>query len=356
MVNPLDMEVSMRKINTILITLLLISTVVVTNTFAQKRPRLVIELPRWSGYDISIHPEGKIVASASLANVVHTFNIETGKLIAEIEGHEQGVESIAYSPRGNILVSGDQNGFNIIWDTETNEQVKKLAKHSWVIKDIEFTRGANILATGDWGWGWGQTLRLWNPDTGELIHGMEAGKVDDVSFSFDGAVIASGVLDTGLVQLWDTATGALLQTFDTEMPHVLAVAFIGTERRLVIGGTDGMQLWDAEEGIRLKTFQLIGRDKEIRTIAVNPDQRLLASGGNDSMVHLWDLKTMKVVDTLELHFGRMHTVAFSSDGLTLATAASDSLLGIWDIEPLGPVVQFSVNPKDKISLLWGNLK
>ncbi|MYF99652.1 WD40 repeat domain-containing protein, partial [Candidatus Poribacteria bacterium] len=349
----LDMEVSMRKLNTSLI-ILLISAAVVLNTFAKTEPRLVIDLPRWSGYDIALHPDGKIVASASLADIIHTFNIETGEMITELEGHEKGVESVAYSPKGNILVSGDQSGFNKIWDVETNEIIKELDKHAWVIKDIEFSRDGSILATGDWGWG--QTLRLWNPETGKLLHGIQAGKVDDISFSFDGKVIASGVLDTGLVQLWDTETGELLQTLETEMEHVFAVAFFGAERMLVVGGTGGMQTWDGETGERVKTFNLPGNDKEIRTVAVNPDQKMLASGGNDSMVHLWDLKTLKVVDTLDLHFGRMHTVTFSSDGLTLATSANDSLLGIWDIEPLGPIILFSVNPKDKTTVLWGHLK
>lgn len=343
----------MRKLNLSLI-ILLISAVLVPTTFAKKEPRLIIELPRWSGYDIALHPDGEIIASASLSNLVNIFNIETGIGIANLEGHEKGVESVCYSPKGNILVSGDQNGFNIIWDTKTNKKIRTLDKHIWVIKDIEFTRDGSILATGDWGWD--HTLRLWNPDTGDLLHGIEAGKVDDISFSFDGKVIASGVLDTGLVQLWDTETGELVQKLETKMDHVLAVAFFGAERMLVVGGTGGLQIWDGETGERVNTFELPGDDKEIRTVAVNPDQKLLASGGNDTMVRLWDLKTLKEIDTLELHFGRSHTVTFSTDGRTLASAANDSLLGIWDIEPLGPVVQFSVSPKDKVSVLWGDLK
>ncbi len=344
----------MRKVNTLLITLLLISAVVVMNTYAQNKPRLVIELPRWSGYDIAIHPDGEIIASASLDKIVHTFNLENGEAIEVLRGHEKGVESVAYSPKGNILVSGDQDGFNIIWDATSNKQIKILDRHKWVIKDIEFSRNGKILATGDWGWG--QTLRLWDPDTGELLHGMQAEQVDDISFSFDGSVVATGALVTGLVQLWDTETGELLHTLETQMEHVLAVSFFGVERMLVVGGTGGMQIWNGETGEHVETINDFADNREIRTVAINPDRRLLASGGGDAMVRLWDLETFEELDTLELHFGRLHTVTFSADGLTLATSANDTKLGIWDIEPLGPNILLSVNPQNKASVLWGAIK
>ncbi len=343
----------MRRIKVFFTILLLGSTIVIPNTFAQDEPRTVINVPQWSGYDISIHPDRKIIASASLLKVIHLFDIETAEEIKVLAGHEKGVETVGYSPKGNILVSGDQSGFNFIWDTKTNLHIKTLDKHTSAIKDIVFTRDGKILATGSWGWG--ETLRLWNPETGELLHGMESGVVDDVAFSFDESVVASGSLHTGLIHIWDTDTGDLLHELETGMEHVLALEFWGKERMLVCGGTDGLQLWDAEKGVRINTFLKIGGDNEVRTIAINPDRRLLASGRNDGLVHLWDLKTLKIVETIDWHFSRLNTVAFSTDGLTLATVAGENEIGVWDVEPLEDIV-FNVSPHDKVSVLWGDLK
>ncbi len=342
----------MRKLNTLLTLLLIVFTIVVLCTYAQAAPRKVIVVPFWSGYDISIHPDGKVISSASLQKIIHLIDIETGEEIKVLEGHTEGVASIGYGPNGDILVSGDQAGFNIIWNTETNEQVNNLAKHTWVIKDIVFSPNGKILATGDWGWD--NTLRLWNTETWELLYGKVAGKVDDISFSFDGSAIAAGVLDTGLVNIWETETGDLLHTLDTGMEHVLAVTFIGTERKLVCGGSVGLQLWDGETGEKISDFPEEGIT-EVRSADINPDRRLLAVGRADGMVQLWDMKSVTLIETLELHFGRSHTVTFSRDGLTLATAANEVRIGVWDVEPFSEPV-LSVNPKGKVSVLWGAIK
>ena len=322
----------MLHVNIITITILIVSILVVPCLSAEVEPRSIINLQRWSGYDISIHPDGKTIASASLAKFVHLIDIESGKLILTLEEHEKGVESIGYSLKGDFLVSGDQNGVNIIWDTKTNKKMKTLDKHSWVIKDIVFSPNGKLLATGDWGWG--NTLRLWDTETWDLAWGAEAGKVDDISFSFDGAVVAAGVLDTGFVNLYKTESGELLHTLKTGMNHVLAVTFIGTERKLVCGGNVGLQLWNGETGEKISDFPKEGTDSDVRSVDINPDRRLLAVGRDDGKVQLWDMRSVKLIETLELHFGRSHTVTFSSDGKTLATAANEARIGIWDVSHL----------------------
>ena len=281
------------------------------------------------------------------------MNMETGRLVHRLAGHEFAVESVAYNQKGDILVSGDQSGFNIMWNTETNEQIRTLDKHGWVIKDIVFSPNDEILATGDWGFG--RTLRLWNSETGDLVWSAEAGKVDDISFSYDGSVIAAGVLDTGLVNIWDTESGQLLQTLKTGIENVLAVSFIGIDRKLVCGGENGLQVWDGETGEKLQDFPEQGLDSPVRTVDINPDRRLLAVGREDGKVQLWDMESIELLETLDFHANRMHTAVFSLDGKTLATAANEWEIGIWDIEPFS-IPTTSVNPKDKMSVVWGGLK
>lgn len=349
----MGMEVSMKKLNITLITILLVSTFVVTNTFAQNQPRTIIEMARWTGYDMSIHPDGKTVAAAAIDKFVRIYDMETAVEIQVLEGHGKGVESVRYNPKGDILVSGDQDGFNYIWNTDTNAHIKTLDRHAWAIQAIAFTLNGKILATGDWGWG--NTLRLWNTETWELLHGMDSGKVDAAAFSLDGSMVASGSLDTGLVHIWDTDSGELLQKLDTGMENVMAVEFWGKERMIVVGGSGGLQLWDAEAGDLVNTFKKIGDDNSVRTLAINPDRRLMASGRNDGLVHLWDLNTLKLLETIDWHFGRLNAVAFTPDGFTLATTANEIRMGIWDVEPLEDIV-LNVNPRDKVSVLWGDLK
>jgi WD40 repeat protein/serine/threonine protein kinase len=66
-------------------------------------------------------------------------------------------------------------------------------------------------------------------------------------------------------------------------------------------------------------------------LALSSDGRLLAAGGNDGNVKLWDARTWEEVRTFHAHDQHIHRVAFAPGGRILATASSDGTVKIWDV-------------------------
>ena len=73
-----------------------------------------------------------------------------------------------------------------------------------------------------------------------------------------------------------------------------------------------------------------------RPLCVAPDGSILATGGLDGQVTIWQTKTGKQLHKLTGHVAFVSAVAFSPDGRTLATGSLDNSLRLWDTSDWQP--------------------
>ncbi len=63
----------------------------------------------------------------------------------------------------------------------------------------------------------------------------------------------------------------------------------------------------------------------------SPDGQLLAAGGTDGRVHIWEVDTGRKRFLLAGHTGWIRTLCFSNDGKYLATGSGDHTVRVWDV-------------------------
>lgn len=337
-----------HHILTIIYSILLIALPSVINA---KVPNGSLEGHTGAIFGVAVSKDGTMIATASSDKTIRIWDSTTKENIITLEGHTASIHSVAFSPNGETLISGDQDKKLLIWDLKSGDIVNTI-EFSWVVRTVAFSRNGRFFAAGDW-FG-GNSLRIWDADTQNLLHNLPAGRVDDIAFSPDGKYLASGSLDDGKVLIWDPDTGQLLNTINTDMKHVLGVVFADKGQTLICGGTGGIQIWDVNSETRKKN--LLRQDEgTVECLALNPDGRLLASGYFDSEIKLWDLETRTLIETLEGHVSRVNSLAFTPDGHTLVSGGQSFDALLWETTPLDDI-NFSVDPKNKITSLWGKLK
>jgi eukaryotic-like serine/threonine-protein kinase len=70
---------------------------------------------------------------------------------------------------------------------------------------------------------------------------------------------------------------------------------------------------------------------EVKSLVFSPDGELLATASGDGAIKVWNIKTGKVIKTLEkAHSGYACSVAFNLDGKHLASVGADKLVKVWD--------------------------
>ncbi|XP_048465369.1 transducin beta-like protein 3 isoform X2 [Rhincodon typus] len=111
------------------------------------------------------------------------------------------------------------------------------------------------------------------------------------------------------------------------------MAFDSTSTLLATGGCDStIKIWDVIK--QYCTHSLKGSSGVVHLVEFHPDiSRLqLFSSSMDYKIRLWNLNTSKCMMVLDAHYSAVTSLAFTSDGNTLVSSGRDKICIVWNLK------------------------
>ncbi len=278
-----------------------------------------------AGAPLTFSPNGKLLVAGD--RTVKVLKTDTWQEGTSLGGGYTG--AVAFSPNGRMLAAAigrlDSNGYLIwsdwdikLWDTNSWVSLMTRKAHSSIVRTIAFSPDSRILATGSED----GTVMLWNTaDTKqEPVTLKDLISVASLAFFPDGR-LAVGSRD-GSLTIWNVETRRLLAK--KSVGGIESMTLTTDGKRLANMNGQTVHLWNTETWEEVTMLE--EGQYRLRSLALSPDGKTLATGNEAGTVTLWQADTGQELTVLPLAF-HAYALAFSSDGKMLAAAAREQPKG-----------------------------
>jgi WD40 repeat protein/serine/threonine protein kinase len=223
--------------------------------------RRVIRLTRPHTNGIGFSPDGRLLALGQ-ANGIALYDPSTGKEVYPFKPTPAPVPGLAFGSDGRLYSSGASDPTIKVWEVAEEKPIRVIRHFANANAHIAVSPDGRRLASGSgvqtrdtalpWGSVLGYTVKIWDAQTGALLHTMNGhvGYIWAVAFSPDGRYLASGSWDS-TIKVWDVAVPEPVErvTLRGHAGFIQSLAFSPDGLRLAstsgYAGHGEIKIWDA---------------------------------------------------------------------------------------------------------------
>jgi WD40 repeat protein len=283
---------------------------------------------------LALSPDGARLATNGGGLAATIWNISAKKTIGPLP-EQNVVHGLTISPNGQ-WIAGAAEGHVTLWDAASGQPRSALEGSEEPFTCVAWSPDSTRVAAGS---SFGLAVWLFRISDGEPIllipDALDGCTVQGLAFHPEGRLLAAGGIDwlatggsDGAVCLWDTADRCEVATF---LGGATCIAFHPTGQRLASASLEhAICIWDISS--QEMVTELTGPESTVAALAYSPDGSLLACGGEDRVLRIWN-ETGEELASFELD-SQIKGLAFSADGRFLYTANANTTCYQFEVKRL----------------------
>jgi len=199
---------------------------------------------------VNFTPDGKYVISGGEDKKLRIWDVNSGKQVREID-NIAGFDAMDVSHQSNLLAVGDEAGQILLFDTKTWEQQELVQQgedeltgaakgvHADV-NQLHFSQDDKWLLSA----GRNKEVKLWKVIKNSKLKHIRTykghtGSVKSVRLSPNGKFVAAGAGSASGVRIWDFETGDLIHHIKATAMIMETIEFTPNGKYLFVGGNEG---------------------------------------------------------------------------------------------------------------------
>ena len=249
-----------------------------------------------------------------------------GGTIRKVDGIAAAGATLATDARGRLLFVGAADGCVSVWsfDRSRVKAAWKICEAAVSMTAVCETRLEFAAACAD------GFVRVWDPRAGACLATLPAATRRVIFLRYvDGGNVLLWIGAEGRAQLADCSAWSTVGEARVSPHELLAATADAAGRALAVSGYQSrIVVFDrqAASGPR----QLKAPSGGVYSLAFHPSAPVLASGGRDCVVRLWEMESERQVRELHGLAETVLSVAFSPDGLRVAAGDAGGTMILWD--------------------------
>jgi len=233
--------------------------------------------------DTGFSPDGTLALVANISRTATLWEVESGKMTAQIGPLQNTILTEAFSPNGRFLATTDSEGVTMIWSTPGGKLLSTIGNKN----DSNYIAAWSPDSSLIWTIAYKEDARAYDPLTGKLVKTLLESKARSLVYSPDGKrILTSTITDkTNFGSLWDADSGKLIgripKAKGDEMPYTLL--FDPTGKYVASASRKDVRIWDAK-GRLLQSLK-----DAVFPVKFSSDGTFLATGGKNDTGFVWQI-------------------------------------------------------------------